>query len=62
LTTFGDVHPLPLRKPPTPKLQVIDFIELFFDAHLVSNPSKALILKAFTALAPSFQQSYPQIF
>jgi hypothetical protein len=42
--------------------QALDFIELFFTAYLLNNPSKPLIYKALEALAVSFQQSYPQIF
>jgi hypothetical protein len=42
--------------------QVIDFIEFYENAHLVSNLSKALICKALQASRTSFQQSYPQIF
>jgi hypothetical protein len=44
------------------KRQVLDFIEITSNAHLVSNLSKALIFKGFRALVTSFQQSYPQIF
>ena len=44
------------------KRQVLDFIDIIFNAHPVSNLSKALIFKGFGALATSFQQSYPQIF